>query len=70
MNTYRYSNKLEVDQPDFVSLEEVNSMLRLPSKVDLDSKYVSIEETMIEDVKGLSNAEKAIKTYIYDSHDH
>jgi len=69
MNTYRYSNKL-VDQSNFVSLGEINSILSLPSKVDLDFKFVSIEETMVESVKGLSNAEKAIKVYIYDSHDY
>lgn len=68
MNNQRYSNKINQDLSKFISLEEVNYMLRLPSQVDLDSQYVSIIEASLKERAGLSNAERALKVYVYDSH--
>lgn len=65
MNNRRYSNKIP---SNFITLEEINYMLRLPSQIDLDSQYVSTIEASQKEKIGLSNTERALKVFIYDSH--
>jgi len=70
MNDNKYSNNLEADPSSFVSLDKINSMFRLPSNLDLDSKFISVNEAVQEERAGLSNEERSIKTFVYDSHDY